>query len=119
MMNDFIKYANQMFPNIDTNIKNGIRDFINQFDLSKPNWFSDNFDNLIQGDIVGMLPFDYLDDNGNDCIFMACGMVLSNSCDLTRDDFIIIAPLIKISEHLSDGLKSDIKKNIVFKYIFY
>lgn len=40
MLEIFIQYANQIFPSIDTNVKNEIKELINQFDITKPNWFS-------------------------------------------------------------------------------
>ena len=56
MLETFIQYANQIFPSIDTNVKNEIKELINQFDITKPNWFSKSLEILSQGDILDNIP---------------------------------------------------------------
>ena len=113
MLDKFIDYTNQIFPSIDTNIKNGIKDLINQFDISKPNWFSKPLEILSQGDILDKIPFSYVDENGEETTFFTKGIILSNTCDLTRDKYIIIAPLIPFEHDFKEITKQNIKNNIV------
>lgn len=113
MIKEFIDYTYQIFPSIDTNTKNGIKELIGQYDTNKPNWFSDTLDNISQGDIIENLPFSQYDDNGNEIPFLTKGMILSNTCDLTRDDYIIIAPLIPFEHDFKESTKKAIQQNIV------
>ena len=113
MIEKFIDYTYQIFPSIDTNIKNGIKELINQFDTSKPNWFSRPLDILSQGDILDNIPFSYVDENGEETMFLTKGIILSNTCDMTRDKYIIIAPLIPFEHDFKESTKQNIKNNIV------
>lgn len=99
MIDEFIDYSYCVFPSIDTNIKNGIKTFLSQFDTTKPNWFSTSLEKLSQGDILDNLPFTYVDNKGVEKTIKAKGMILSNSCDLTRDKYIVIAPMIPLTNH--------------------
>lgn len=113
MIKEFIDYTYQIFPSIDTNVKNGIKDLIGQYDTFKPNWFSDTLEILSQGDIIDSLPFLEYDDEGNEIPFMTKGMILSNTCDLTRDKNIIVAPLIPFKNDFKPATRDAIKNNLV------
>ena len=113
MIYKFIEYANQIFPTIDTNIKNGIIDYMQQFNTSKPNWFSQNLELISQGDILDNIIFTKVDDNGNEITFKSKGIVLSNTCDMTRDEYCIIAPLIPYTNKFNEQTKINIRNNIV------
>lgn len=113
MIEKFIEYTHQWFPSIDTNIKNGIKELIAQFDTSKPNWFSDSLPILSQGDILDSVPFSYINSNGDEITYKTKGMVLSNTCDLTRDKYIIIAPFIPFGHEFKQDTINNIKNNIV------
>lgn len=113
MIKKFIEYTNQLFPTIDTNVKNGIIDYIQQFDMKKPNWFSQELETISQGDILDSIVFTKTDDNGEEIPFKTKGIVLSNTCDMTRDEYCIIAPLIPYINKFSEQTKINIRNNIV------
>lgn len=113
MLDKFIEYTNQVFPTIDTNIKNGIIDYMQQFNTEKPNWFSKNLEIVSQGDILDNIIFTKVDDNGNEITFKSKGIILSNTCDMTRDEYCIIAPLIPYTNKFNEQTKQNIRNNIV------
>lgn len=113
MLDRFIEYTNQVFPTIDTNIKNGIIDYMQQFNTEKPNWFSKNLEIVSQGDILDNIIFTRVDDNGNEITFKSKGIILSNTCDMTRDKYCIIAPLIPYTNKFNEQTKQNIRNNIV------
>lgn len=113
MIDKFIDYTYQIFPSIDTNVKNGIKELMAQFDTSKPNWFSNSLPILSQGAILDNIPFSYINSNGDEITYKTKGMILSNTCDLTRDKYIIIAPLIPFEHDFKQDTINNIKHNIV------
>ena len=113
MLEKFIDYTYQIFPTIDTNIKNGIKDLMKQFDTTKPNWFSRPLDILSQGDILENIPFSYTNQDGEEVTFITKGMILSNICDMTRDEYIMIAPFIPFNHDFKEETMLNIKNNII------
>ena len=113
MLEKFIEFANEIFPSIDTNTKNGIKKLIKQFDTTKPNWFSNSLEILSQGDILDKIPFTFVDETGKEITYITKGIILSNTCDMTRDEYIIIAPLIPFEHDFKTSTKENIKNNIV------
>lgn len=114
MIRFFEDYCNQLFPSIDTEIKNAIRDEVSKINMTNSTWFMLNLlEKLSQGDILDKIPFTITEDDGNQKTFIAKGMVLSNTCDLQRDPYIIIAPLFNIEDgEFSEQQKIDLKNNM-------
>ena len=110
----FINYSYQLFPNIDSSIKQSLSDVLQQFDITKFNWFSpNNLGGINQGDILDKIPFIFQDENGKINLFQTKGMVISNSCDVENDSEVILAPLIPYanSNEFNDNQKKDILNN--------
>ncbi len=113
-LEEFINYSYQLFPNIDSSIKQSLSDALQQFDITKFNWFSSNdLGGINQGDILDNIPFVSQEENGKINIFQTKGMVISNSCDVDNDSEIILAPLIPYadSRDFNDNQKKDILNN--------
>lgn len=113
-LEEFINYSYQLFPNIDSSIKQSLSDALQQFDITKFNWFSSNdLGGINQGDILDNIPFVSQEENGKINIFQTKGMVISNSCDVDNDSEIILAPLIPYadSKYFNDNQKKDILNN--------
>ena len=92
---EFIKYANKIFPSIDMATKESLKRALNQFDASKFSWFTtEKLDGITQGDILNMIPFTWQEDDGGNKIYPTKAMVLSNSCDIENDKYILMAPLV-------------------------
>ncbi len=61
----FIDYSNQIFPAIDSSIRNSIKEALSQFDIHKFSWFSNNnLGGICQGDILNKIPFTFQEENG-------------------------------------------------------
>lgn len=107
-------YCNQLFPSIDTEIKNAVRDEVSKINMNNSTWFmSSLLEELSQGDILDKIPFTVMEDDGSQKTFIAKGMVLSNTCDLQRDPYIIIAPIFNIDDgNFSESQKNDLKDNV-------
>lgn len=114
MIRFFEDYCNQLFPSIDTEIKNAIRDEVSKINMTNSTWFMYRLlEELSQGDILDRIPFTIMQDDGSQKTFIAKGMVLSNTCDLQRDPYIIIAPIFNIEDgEFSEQQKIDLKDNI-------
>ena len=92
---EFIKYANKLFPYIDMETKETLKNALNQFDTTKFNWFTiERLEGITQGDILNKIPFIWQDDDGSNKVYPTKAMVLSNSCDIENDKYILMAPLI-------------------------
>lgn len=114
MLRFFEEYCNQIFPSVDTEIKNAVRNAIKQINMDNKKWFMPQvLPELSQGDILSKLPFTIQKEDGNSKTYMAKGIILSNTCDLVRDDYIMIAPLYDIDK---GGFKreqiKDLKDNV-------
>lgn len=114
MIRFFENYCNQLFPSIDTEIKNAVRDEVSRINMTNSTWFMFHLlEKLSQGDILDKIPFTMMEEDGSRKTFIAKGMILSNTCDLQRDPYIIIAPVFNIEDgQFSEQQKNDLKDNI-------
>lgn len=120
MINELINFATELFPSINPYTKENVKNAIKQFELEgkKINFFLLNsFDYLGQGDIIGELPFIFADENGELFGRTMKGIVLSNTCDCERDDYILIAPFVPIKEIEKDIIA--LKNNITYGFLFF
>lgn len=121
-MNEFIALVQEMFPSISpytaekalSAISENFKDKRNmEFCTSRP------FDFLAQGDIFSGMIFSYTDENGEDRSLPAKGILLSNTCDSERDEFILFAPMLPIETYTSQGMdKASIENNKYTKLLF-
>lgn len=113
-LKEFINYTNEIFPAIDMSVKKSLKDALEQFDINKFSWFTtEQLDGITQGDILDMIPFQIQDKNGKYKAFPTKALVLSNSCDLTRDKYITLVPLIPYNDtnEFNDNQKKDLLNN--------
>ena len=113
-LEEFINYCNQIFPAIDSSIKNNIKEALKQFNISKFSWFStDSLGVVCQGDILNKIPFTFQEENGNSYAFITKAMVISNSCDIENDKDILLAPLIPYfdTNEFNENQKQDLLNN--------
>jgi len=113
-LKEFINYTNEIFPAIDMSVKKSLKDALEQFDINKFSWFTtEKLDGITQGDILDVIPFQIQDKNGNYKAFPTKALVLSNSCDLTRDKYITLVPLIPYNDtnEFNDNQKKDLLNN--------
>ena len=94
MIKELIKFTAELFPSISPYTKDSVMNAINQFNYDELEWFTPTIlKELSQGDIIDKLPFTYYEDNGQKTTVMKKGIILSNSCDVDNDKYILIAPL--------------------------
>ncbi len=112
MIKELIEFTTALFPSISPYIKENVNKAIEQFDYEKLEWFmSTPISYLSQGDIIRKIPFTFIDENGKKDTILTRGIILSNTCDASRDDYIIVAPLIKYEEILNESQKQIARAN--------
>ena len=113
-LEEFINYSNQIFPAIDKSVRNSIKEALKQFDINKFSWFSNNdLGGICQGDILDKVPFTFQDESGESKAFLTKAMVISNSCDIENDKYILLAPLIPYldTNEFNENQKEDLLNN--------
>ena len=96
MLKELINFTTELFPSISPYTKENVNKAIEQFDFDNIEWFRMTpMDYLSQGDIIDTLPFTFFDSEGNKKTSLTKGIILSNTCDISRDDYVIVAPLLK------------------------
>lgn len=112
MIKELIQFTTELFPSISPYTKENVNKAIEQFDYERLEWFrSTPIDYLSQGDIIKKIPFTFVDENGKKDTILTKGIILSNTCDASRDDYIIIAPLIKYDKVLDENKKKIARAN--------
>ena len=84
-------------------------------------WFLDKpLEYLAQGDVIGDFNFKCIDCDGYEREFTTSGMLLSNTCDASRDENILLVPLIPFdteklkTEHINEY---DLFNNKIFQIL--
>ncbi len=96
MLDEFIKFVQQLFPSIDPYISDQLEIALDQFkrEGKKLNLFQHvPFDYLSQGDILNGIPFIRVNTTGDIESKTSRGMIISNTCSCDHDEDIIIAPI--------------------------
>lgn len=119
MLEEFIDFANSVFPSIpiDTkeNAKKAIAQFAKEGEQIKYLTFPP-LSKFSQGDIISEIPFYYFDENGKQKMFKAKALVLSTSCHIDNKDKLCVVPVLPLN--MFDGNIFDLKKNTVFDYMY-
>lgn len=113
-LEEFINYSNQIFPAIDSSVRNSIKEALRQFDINKFSWFSTvDLGGVCQGDILNKIPFTFQEEDGKSYAFPTKAMVISNSCDIENDKYILLAPLIPYldTDEFDENQKRDLLNN--------
>ena len=114
MIPEFIDFCKALFPSIDPYTAEQAKRVMEQFnDNNRPKLTIalNDFD-LMQGDIFSEIPFVFIDEDGSVKTFFAKAELLSNTCDATRDDYLLFAAVRPIDDFAeNENLISSIKKN--------
>lgn len=100
MIPEFIDFVQKLFPNIDPYTKEQAKRAMQQFEgISQPvlSQERDSFD-LWQGDIFSEIPFFFSDETGQLKIIKRKALLLSNTCDASRDKFLLFAAIHPLAE---------------------
>lgn len=138
-MNAFIDLVKDIFPStVDKFTAEEAKECLKQFrkenkfgnqsvGLGKEyDFFTKYSDDILrQGDILDKVPFLYINTKGEQKRLITKGMILSNTCDLSRDEYIHIAPLIEIEdlikvvdEEKRVNYKKDLIDNRIFRFLY-
>lgn len=119
MIREFINFVSDTMPCISPYTKEGIKIALEQFKYDEKKFCTtmhNQFEHLTQGDILENIPFYRSGSDGKIKVYVGRGIVLSNTCDCSRDENIIIAPFIPIN-----GIGKDYKAlicNTVYGYCY-
>ena len=122
MIPEFIDFCKELFPSISPYTKEQAKKAMQQFEdkygpvLSKT---CSTFD-LLQGDIFTEIPFFFTADNGDLKVIHRKALLLSNTCDASRDKTLLFAaihPLADLKENPS--MVSNITKNQRYSTLYF
>lgn len=119
MLNEFIDFVDSVLPSVSPDVKNRAKAAIEQFEIEgKQIHFlqSGILDQLSQGDIISKIPFSYFDENGQQALFTANGMIISTSCHIDNKDTLVIVPVLPIESF--EGQIDQLKKNKIYDYMY-
>ena len=127
-IDEFIEFVAETMPSISPYTVKKIKSSISQFDFDKDKDCSKDctimesqYDFLIQGDIIENVPFYRINpNNGKLQIKKSKGLIITNTCDCSRDKNILIAPFIPIDklEEMSADTIISMKKNKVYSKMY-
>lgn len=138
-MNEFIDFVKSIYPCIDDikaeNAKNTIKQFAIEnhkkngsslFEGKKYNFLENEPDSEFrQGDIIDNLTFYYIDENGDELKYTSKAMLISNTCDSSRDQYLHFAPLMRIDDIIENTdetkrlkYRKDIISNLIFRFMY-
>lgn len=115
----FIDFVQEIFPCINPYTKDRVKQAIRQFYEAEQtcNYFmSQPLEYLAQGDILDSILFRFFDDDGNEYTHRTKGLLISNTCDSHRDDFVVFAPLLPLD---SFDNRQAITNNQIFRLLFF
>ena len=73
-----------------------------------------------QGDIFSKVPFVYIDKNGKVQLFLTGGILLTNSCDATRNEYLQFAAMTPLADYSTDPVyQNAVKSNTNFEYLYF
>lgn len=120
MIQHFIEFVSDLFPSISPYTKEKVKESLKQFELKGVQLkysMHNSLPHLAQGDVFEELPFYKQDQFGNLNIFKTKAILLSNTCDAERDDVLLFAPLIKISDIDMDI--AALKSNQIYRLLHF
>lgn len=121
MIKEFITFLEELFPSINPYTAEQARIALRQFELSGKTYqhiFFRPFEFLAQGDVVGEIPFVQYSVDGQQLVYKAKGMLVSNTCSADHDNKIVIAPLIPLNE-INDEDKPSITGNKIYRLLYF
>lgn len=114
MIQEFIDWCQELFPNIDPYTREQAKIAMAQFENMNGPVLSrqcNSFD-LLQGDIFTEIPFIFTDKTGELRIIRRKAQLLSNTCDAVRDDLLLFAALHPLDDFKENpSMVANIRKN--------
>lgn len=121
--NDFIDFVTTLFPSINPYTQDQAKRSMEQF-YTKGQTFScfnsRKLGGICQGDIIDEITFLKINETGDVLQYTGQGIVLSNSCDIENDDYIILAPFYPITATgFSPSKIEALKKNQLYGFMYF
>lgn len=119
MLKEFIDFVHDILPSVSPELSSSAKLAIEQFNndgLDYDFLMKTKLPYLSQGDIISDIPFIWFDNEGQQQIFKAKGMIISTSCHIDQKDNLIIVPIYPISSF--SGNIGDLKSNKIFDYMY-
>ncbi len=121
MTDAYIDFLEELFPAISPYTAQRAKDAVREFSRygSKAPFFAEPLDEEFQqGDIFSKVPFVYVDKEGQGQLAVLGGMLLTNSCDIVRNDNLQFAAMTPIDEYSRDGAKQEaVRSNENYEYL--
>ncbi len=119
---DIIDFCEELFPGISPYTAERAKKALEQFesDGKKINLTTlDTFDYLAQGDIFTEIPITYISGEGTAETVLCKGMLLTNTCDNSRNDRLQFAAIHSIEELEENvGLQESVKHNKAYQFLY-
>jgi len=123
MLSELVAFLGELFPSISPYTKQGAMDAMKQFENYniKSRFLTTSLDDdLQQGDIFTLVPFVFIDENGDVNTLITKGMLLTNSCDATRNDELQFAAMYRLEDYQrSGGDTRSIVNNKNYQFLYY
>ena len=122
MLEEFISFCVDTFPSIAPYKIENLKKAISQFDFDEKTMNycrSTCIDYFAQGDIFDNLPFTFINSCGEQVVVHRKGMLLSNTCDSSRNNMLIFSAIQSLSEFDSTPKTlADIKNNRLTQFFY-
>jgi hypothetical protein len=123
MTDAYIDFLEELFPAISPYTAQRAKDAVREFSRygSKAPFFAEPLDEEFQqGDIFSKVPFVYVDKEGQGQLAVLGGMLLTNSCDIVRNDNLQFAAMTPIDEYSRDAAKQEaVRSNENYEYLYF
>ena len=114
MLSEFIDFCTELFPSISPYTKEQAKVAMEQFETVRTPRLAETCDefDMLQGDIFSEIPFYYTDEDGKLRIIKRKALLLSNTCDASRDRILLFAATHPLQDFSSNpSMVSTIKQN--------
>lgn len=123
MMDGYIDFLENLFPAIEPytaeRAKRAVKEF-SRYERKTPFFARPMDDDFQQGDIFTKVPFVYIDKDGKGQLAVTGGMLLTNSCDITRNERLQFAAMTPLAAYSADPAHLDaVKSNTNFEYLYF
>lgn len=122
-MDGYISFLENLFPAIEPytaeKAKEAVKEF-SRYGIKTPFFSQPYGEGFQQGDIFSKVPFVYIDKNGKGQLAVTGGMLLTNSCDATRNERLQFAAMASLADYSTDPSRQDaVKSNINYEYLYF
>lgn len=119
---DIVDFCEELFPSISPYTASRAKKALDQFESNGKTvqlTTLNAFDYLAQGDIFTEIPITYINDEGTEETILCKGMLLTNTCDNSRNDKLQFAAIHSIEELENNiGFQESVKHNKAYQFLY-